>query len=508
MDPLWLVLFATSVVGLLVDRIIDDQNGDEVTGAQVQYIGSWNQGSTCGGCASRPDKNQAHAGTWHDGFRVPSHNDPPLGFSFKFTGNAFRIYCIQPRNVLTNVDISVDGAKVGNYNRALQAPDTQQYLYNVAVYSQSGMPYGDHTVTVMAAGTQDDLVLFDYAVYTTDDGKPDPQAPPPPPPQSPTTTSQTTQPNTPGQTSNPVETLIQSQTTTSLATTTKLATITESAPLGQTTSHSDGHGQGQGQGQGSDGAGAGTDKHKINLGAIVGGVIGGLGLLIFILISLWLYRRHNAQRYTVERQDRMSLSPLPLIRDPPSEKSTSVVDLVPTRARSTTSLTEIMMTPMTPTTEHMALSDIPQTTALQQQLQFFRSELERLRSRSQAVPEKAMSETATSDFSGSRRSENSTQLIAALTKELANLRREMSDLRAQQEFAPAQGLGSDDLHRELHMLRGEIEDLRLQQNDPLPEYSPPPPALRPPSFFAGSSSRYPPAPRYPDDAGPSPQPPQ
>ncbi|TCD69086.1 hypothetical protein EIP91_008984, partial [Steccherinum ochraceum] len=66
---------------------IDDQYGDEATGAQVAYAPSahWTQGNGCGGCATKCDASQAYRETWHSGLFAPSQNADPLTVTFNFT---------------------------------------------------------------------------------------------------------------------------------------------------------------------------------------------------------------------------------------------------------------------------------------------------------------------------------------------------------------------------------------------------------------------------------------
>lgn len=50
-----------------VDRIIDDEWGDPVTGLKPIYSVNWDYGPTCptSFCFVRPDQNKTFNGTWH-----------------------------------------------------------------------------------------------------------------------------------------------------------------------------------------------------------------------------------------------------------------------------------------------------------------------------------------------------------------------------------------------------------------------------------------------------------
>ncbi len=119
-------LFSPRVLGGFVNRTIDDQYGDLVTGSQasrglylltnfalnadqVQYSpdNTWTQGNNCDFCAAKPSNASAFngtqailcssrlaiiqlsEGTWHDGTWDPSRGIEPLAFTFSFNGAFF-----------------------------------------------------------------------------------------------------------------------------------------------------------------------------------------------------------------------------------------------------------------------------------------------------------------------------------------------------------------------------------------------------------------------------------
>lgn len=79
-------------------------------------------------------------------------------------GTAFYLFNILVKLTLTDVNVTLDGQLVGSYTRFSNI--TEQFLYDVPIYSQEDIPYGEHTVLVSAFGPDQTNVLFDYAIYT------------------------------------------------------------------------------------------------------------------------------------------------------------------------------------------------------------------------------------------------------------------------------------------------------------------------------------------------------
>lgn len=81
-------LFIWFLVCVSRNVTVDDQLGDESTGRQVSYSGSWSQGSTCDSCLLKPDPSKVLDGTWHDstyGGQAPG----PYSFTILFDGDHF-----------------------------------------------------------------------------------------------------------------------------------------------------------------------------------------------------------------------------------------------------------------------------------------------------------------------------------------------------------------------------------------------------------------------------------
>ena len=80
------------------------------------------------------------------------------------SGTAIQVFIIGARSTLTDVQFTLDNASVGRFTSSFTGGD--QFVYNVAALSKDGIPDGDHTLQMQSVGTQDVLILFDYAVYT------------------------------------------------------------------------------------------------------------------------------------------------------------------------------------------------------------------------------------------------------------------------------------------------------------------------------------------------------
>ena len=172
-------LLVFALVGLggacsMVNRTIDDKYGDEVTHQVPIYTPSrgWTEGSGCNGCginvASGVDPHGPFNGTWHD-TTVHLH-DPPHTIALNFTGSAVYVFNMIANSVAqvsteTHITFFIDQEKVGQFDHT---PDnTAAFHYQVPVYTNTSLPYGEHTLEIVADGTQLSLVLFDYVMYTT-----------------------------------------------------------------------------------------------------------------------------------------------------------------------------------------------------------------------------------------------------------------------------------------------------------------------------------------------------
>ncbi|KAI0354713.1 hypothetical protein OH77DRAFT_1404809, partial [Trametes cingulata] len=168
---LLLVTAGNAAWSLSVNRTIDDEKGDSVSGVVPSYspIGSWSQGSTCEGCFIHLDPSQTFDGTWHDSTHTPGDPEPRV-ITAHFTGTAVYVYNVLANTVpftttYTNIVFTLDGTSAGSF---VHVPtDSTDFQYDVPVFARDGLPNTDHTIVIEATGdTNSSLVLFDYIVYT------------------------------------------------------------------------------------------------------------------------------------------------------------------------------------------------------------------------------------------------------------------------------------------------------------------------------------------------------
>lgn len=187
-SPLLLLLSLSLATARLVNRTIDDQNGDSVSGAKPTYAPSidpasnWTQGADCTSCFLLPNKvidvSQAFDGTWHDSTYHPG--DPDHTIDAAFTGTAVYVFFIVPNFVqstttLVNVTFSIDGSLYGLYEHI---PDTSStVLYNQLVFSTTDLVNTDHNIEIRASGSNASLILFDNTIYTVDEADPTSSSP-------------------------------------------------------------------------------------------------------------------------------------------------------------------------------------------------------------------------------------------------------------------------------------------------------------------------------------------
>ncbi|KAJ7491078.1 hypothetical protein FB451DRAFT_630759 [Mycena latifolia] len=153
-----------------LNRTIDDEFGDSVSGVQPTYrpASFWSLDSSCDGCVLHADPKLAFNHTWHDSSQLPG--TAPVSLTLDFVGTAVYVYCILPPitpNVVTsyNLNFTLDGASRGRYFRS--PTSTTDYLYNVSVLSLESLPNTAHSLVISTDDSVDgSIFLFDYAVYT------------------------------------------------------------------------------------------------------------------------------------------------------------------------------------------------------------------------------------------------------------------------------------------------------------------------------------------------------
>ena len=80
-----LIFFLVTTRAALINRTIDDTNGDSLTSQEPNYqpASPW-AGASCGGCAILPDPALAYDGTWHAATYHPALVN--VNITFNFTG--------------------------------------------------------------------------------------------------------------------------------------------------------------------------------------------------------------------------------------------------------------------------------------------------------------------------------------------------------------------------------------------------------------------------------------
>ncbi|KAI0346981.1 hypothetical protein BDW22DRAFT_1425072 [Trametopsis cervina] len=511
----------------VVNRTIDDQNGDEVTGALVTYTPStkWHQGNGCTVCTAQADPSQALDGTWHDTTHFPDRETVPVTLSFQFTGTAVYLFNILEGGLLTDVNITIDGQFATRFTNTPDLPDSE-FVYNVPVFSVDTLPFGEHTVEMSAFGPDQALVLFDYAIYTTTEAV---SPPPPPPPSSPSTTSsqqgvQSTSPSSSFAPSSSLSSLPLSSSPLSPLTLSSPSLLSLSSPASTASSLSPSAtpsgtppssvGNVAAPTSGSSTASstatspvqttndaAVRSSHQANIAALAGGITGGVFLILtLLLVWLWYLRRHrkpelkpefNASRSSSGQeplaQDRLG-SRYPSMSAHPSEASRlhiaqhaspvrrSAASVVPSLSRS------ISQDDLEDDYTYSANSVIAVVASP--------SSLEHHGPTARLAPDNGLSSILVNS--------KSTTFVAANARshDAHSLRAEIERLRAQQHLhqqslatASASGLGSTaeptslvELQRQIELLRTEMERIRMQQDletESPPSYSPhAPPILR------------------------------
>ncbi|KAH9886724.1 hypothetical protein C8Q73DRAFT_276966 [Cubamyces lactineus] len=189
-----LFIACVAVAGVDVNRTIDDQKGDSITGVAPLFLPTdlWNIGQTCTSCVIRAgspiDPGQVFDGTWHDATHY-GDDDPDRIVQVSFTGHAIYVYhtimniLVPGASTRTNLTFLIDSNFVGNYLHNPTSNDsTPAVFYQMLVYSNDALEQGEHTLQVVASGDSAVLILFDYVMYTTVEDEPEPpfssQSPP------------------------------------------------------------------------------------------------------------------------------------------------------------------------------------------------------------------------------------------------------------------------------------------------------------------------------------------
>lgn len=140
----------------------------------------WNVGNGCTQCAAQIDGDKTYKKTWHD-TRI-NQKLPTANVTLTFNGTALYVFAIIPNNAgwsnmqtHTRLIYNLDGVVHDKYDHAPELkPDCD---YNTTVYSNNNISIGQHTFVIgpyiwdpKSTVEKTSLFLFDYAIYTYDDG--------------------------------------------------------------------------------------------------------------------------------------------------------------------------------------------------------------------------------------------------------------------------------------------------------------------------------------------------
>ncbi|KAJ7138208.1 hypothetical protein C8R44DRAFT_767033, partial [Mycena epipterygia] len=299
-----------SVFAKLVTTIIDDAfPGDTQSSISYTPPNVWVIGSATNNGRIKPDASQALDGTWHDATddTTPDHDGTtPLFMGVNFQGTGIDVRCIIPNNLndpsippftgtKSNYSFFIDSVPQ-NRNFEHQAGTTgDAFNYNVSVFSTNTLSNGPHTLKLLLNGGPEVngsvLLLFDYAIITSDDGTGDSGS-------SSTTTAGPT--STPAATPPTVTSTAGASVKSSTSSSSQSRTVGSSDPATSTSSVI------QTQRPPTSGSATLTQPtltpspiqssaaHKSHIGAIVGGVSGCILIILgLIILFFWLRRRRS-----------------------------------------------------------------------------------------------------------------------------------------------------------------------------------------------------------------------
>ncbi|KAI0666997.1 hypothetical protein C8Q78DRAFT_1055983 [Trametes maxima] len=165
---------AALILAVPVNRTIDDENGDSMTGIKPIYRSGrngWTQGNHCNGCYIHVDSTRVVDGTYHDTTIEPGFTSPVI--SANFTGTAVYVFNVVPGfvpNITTIISLIffIDGVQVGTYTHSPVAQNPE-ILYHVPVLAHTGLENGAHLLEVRTSGSFNSLILFDNIIYTIEE---------------------------------------------------------------------------------------------------------------------------------------------------------------------------------------------------------------------------------------------------------------------------------------------------------------------------------------------------
>ncbi|GJE89327.1 hypothetical protein PsYK624_054260 [Phanerochaete sordida] len=153
-----------------INVTVDDQGLDPITRGSIKYEGDWNLQPGCSVCTATPEPQID--GTWHDAsFDVTSPSQLPTNATFVFTGTAIYVFGMVDNFNGIELVFYLDGESSPGYT---SLPSTEQpYQLNQLYFEKHGLSNTEHVLKLQNGRLdtmQKSVVLFDYLVYTRDDG--------------------------------------------------------------------------------------------------------------------------------------------------------------------------------------------------------------------------------------------------------------------------------------------------------------------------------------------------
>ncbi|PFH48502.1 hypothetical protein AMATHDRAFT_42217 [Amanita thiersii Skay4041] len=146
---------------ILINKTIDDQFGDEVTGEKPTFTPSdkWTRIS-CNNCNPMPEPIHAHLGTWSIG-----QSDPDVALTFQFIGVAVYVFFILEGPIDTSCVFILDGDNSTSIE--YDHPFSLESTYDAFAFTKQGLTRGPHNLMI-AGNRPGSRFIFDYAMYSDD----------------------------------------------------------------------------------------------------------------------------------------------------------------------------------------------------------------------------------------------------------------------------------------------------------------------------------------------------
>ena len=187
-----LSLFSWNALGNLVNRTIDDTEGDSVSGQTVTYFPATPDGApwatpNCPVCAIKPDLQQAFDGTYRAATWYPVNDT--MGISTKFNGELKFCFNHEPLSIrssgtalyvffilVNNIGSDITTLTIANFTLDEGEPELFQHipdplnsdiLYKQPVFIRENLENMEHSINISVSKVLEPVYLnFDYMIYT------------------------------------------------------------------------------------------------------------------------------------------------------------------------------------------------------------------------------------------------------------------------------------------------------------------------------------------------------